>query len=135
MAINVVVHGVLGKMGQQVLDAVTNESGLAPVAGADKAASTGSIPLPDRSGEIPISGSLSDVLSGADVVVDFTNAEGDPPHLQDDRLGIRREGAPVVDGPKVADPVPADTEAVVLEVGVVALRAPDRDVHSDKAWM
>ncbi len=76
MTINVVVHGVLGKMGQQVLDAVTNESGLEPVGGADIAASAGSIPLPDRSGEIPISSSLADVLGGADVVVDFTNAEG-----------------------------------------------------------
>ena len=35
MAINVVVHGVLGRMGQQVLDAVTTEPGLTPVGGAD----------------------------------------------------------------------------------------------------
>ena len=59
MAINVVVHGVLGKMGQQVLDAVTNESGLQPVGGADIAAAAGSISLPDRSGEIPISSSFA----------------------------------------------------------------------------
>ncbi len=76
MAINVVVHGVLGKMGQQVLDAVTKESGLEPVGGADIAAAPGSITLPGRPGEIPISSSLADVLNGADVVVDFTNAEG-----------------------------------------------------------
>ena len=61
MAINVVVHGVLGKMGQQVLDAVTNESGLEPVGSADIAAMAGSIALPDQSGEIPISNSLADV--------------------------------------------------------------------------
>ena len=55
MAINVVVHGVLGKMGQQVLDAVTKETGLEPVGGADVAAAATSIALPDGSGEVPVS--------------------------------------------------------------------------------
>ena len=76
MAINVVVHGVMGKMGQQVLETVTNTLGMQPVGAADITASQGTMTLPDGLGEIPISGSLADVLDGADVVVDFTNADG-----------------------------------------------------------
>lgn len=74
--INVVVHGALGKMGQEVLNAVTNAEDMAPVGGADQAAEPGSISLPDMSGQIPISSDLSQVLSGADVVVDFSTADG-----------------------------------------------------------
>ena len=76
MTINVVVHGVLGKMGQQVLDAVTHAAGMQPVGAADITAGRGTLPLLDGSGEIPVSGALGDVLDGADVVVDFTNADG-----------------------------------------------------------
>ncbi len=74
--INVVVHGALGKMGQEVLNAVTNAEDLVPVGGADQAADPGSISLLDASGQIPISNDLSQVLSGADVVVDFSTADG-----------------------------------------------------------
>lgn len=74
--IKVVVHGVLGKMGQEVLNTVTRESGMEPVGGADFMAQPGSLDLPGGTGSIPISNSLADVISGADVVVDFTNAEG-----------------------------------------------------------
>lgn len=74
--INVVVHGALGKMGQEVLNAVTNAEDMVPVGGADQAADPGSISLPDMSGQIPISNDLSQVISGADVVVDFSTADG-----------------------------------------------------------
>ena len=74
--INVVVHGALGKMGQEVLNAVTNAEDMSPVGAADQAAEPGSLALPDRSGQIPISNDLSEVLEGADVVVDFSTAEG-----------------------------------------------------------
>ncbi len=74
--IRVVVHGVLGRMGQQVLATVCGEADLQPAGGADAAAESGSLPLPDGSGAIPVSNTLEDVLDGAQVVVDFTNAEG-----------------------------------------------------------
>ena len=76
MSINVVVHGVLGRMGQQVLDAVTNEPGLTPVGGADAFAASGTLALPDGSGDVPLSKSLQDVLGEANVVVEFSSAEG-----------------------------------------------------------
>jgi len=74
--INVVVNGVLGKMGQEVLNAVCKEPGLVAVGGADAVAQKGTIDLPDGSGTIPVSSSLDDVIADAQVVVDFTNADG-----------------------------------------------------------
>ncbi len=74
--INVVVHGALGKMGQEVLNAVTHAEDMYPVGAADLAADPGNLTLPDGSGQVPLSNDLSQVLSGADVVVDFSNADG-----------------------------------------------------------
>lgn len=75
-SINVVVHGALGKMGQEVLNAVTSAEDMNPVGAADLAAEPGNLALPDGSGQVPLSDDLSQVLSGADVVVDFSNATG-----------------------------------------------------------
>ena len=75
-SINVVVHGALGKMGQEVLNAVTNAEDMNPVGAADLAAEPGNLSLPDGSGQVPLTDDLSQVLSGADVVVDFSNATG-----------------------------------------------------------
>ncbi|MCH7626216.1 MAG: 4-hydroxy-tetrahydrodipicolinate reductase [Chloroflexi bacterium] len=122
MAINVVVHGVLGKMGQQVLDAVTNESGLQPVGGADIAAAAGSISLPDRSGEIPISSSLADVLDGADVVVDFTNAEGAMSVM---RTAAARKVNVVVGSTGLAEEHIAEAESLANEHSVGIIVAPN----------
>ena len=55
MPINVVVHGVMGKMGQQVLDMATLADGMQPTGAADITASKGSLALPDNSGDIPLS--------------------------------------------------------------------------------
>ena len=74
--INVVVHGALGKMGQEVLHALTGAEDMRPVGAADLAADPGSLTLPDGSGQVPLSNDLAQVLSGADVVVDFSNADG-----------------------------------------------------------
>ena len=43
---------------------------------ADLAEEPGSLTLSDGSGQIPLSNDLSQVLDGADVVVDFSNADG-----------------------------------------------------------
>ena len=75
-SINVVVHGALGRMGQEVLRTVTNAEDMRPVGAADMAAEPGNLTLPDNSGEVPLSNDLSQVLAGADVVVDFSTADG-----------------------------------------------------------
>jgi 4-hydroxy-tetrahydrodipicolinate reductase len=75
-SINVVVHGALGRMGQEVLRAVTAAEDMAPVGAADGMADSGHIQLPDGSGEVPLSNDLRKVLSSSDVVVDFSSADG-----------------------------------------------------------
>jgi len=72
----VVIQGVLGKMGQEVLKAVSKEPDMRPHGAVDTNAGAGTIALPSGSDSIPLSRSIADVLEGADVVVDFTNAEG-----------------------------------------------------------
>ena len=72
----VAVHGILGKMGQEVLRMLCREADMVPVGGADGQAENGPVALPDGSGSIPVSSSLDSVLGSADVVVDFSSAEG-----------------------------------------------------------
>ena len=122
MAINVVVHGVMGKMGQQVLETVTNTLGMQPVGAADITASQGTIGLPDGLGEIPISGSLADVLEGADVVVDFTGAEG--------ALSVLRTAAPrgvniVIGSTGITDAIYQEAESLANEHEVGIIIAPN----------
>ena len=74
--IKVAVQGVKGKVGQEVLRTLCREVDVQPVGGADLSGGAGSMPLPDGSGAIPFSTELGDVISDAQVVVDFTNAEG-----------------------------------------------------------
>ena len=74
--IKVAVHGVLGRMGQEVLSALCREPDMEPVGGADGSAEGATIALPDGSGSVPLSASLADVMSDAQVVVDFSSAEG-----------------------------------------------------------
>ena len=122
MAINVVVHGVMGKMGQQVLETVTNTLGMQPVGAADITASQGTIALPDGLGEIPISGSLADVLGGADVVVDFTNAEGATSAL---RAAAPRGVNIVIGSTGITDAIYQEAESLANEHGVGVIIAPN----------
>jgi len=75
-SIDVVVHGVLGKMGAEVANAVCNSVGLALVGAVDRRAKSNSYPLPDGSVGVPMSDSLEEVIQSAQVVVDFSSAEG-----------------------------------------------------------
>ena len=122
MAINVVVHGVMGKMGQQVLETVTGTLGMQPVGAADITASEGTIALPDGLGEVPISGSLADVLDGADVVVDFTSAEG--------AASVLRTAAPrgvniVIGSTGITDSIYQEAESLANEHEVGIIIAPN----------
>ena len=122
MAINVVVHGVMGKMGQQVLETVTTTLGMQPVGAADITASEGTIALPDGLGEIPISDSLADVLDGADVVVDFTGAEG--------AASVLRTAAPrgvniVIGSTGITDAIYQEAESLASEHEVGIIIAPN----------
>ncbi len=76
MAINVVVQGALGRMGQEVVSLACRDPELQPVGAADANASSSEMGLPDGFGAVPLARDLAEVLDNADVVVDFTNADG-----------------------------------------------------------
>lgn len=122
MAIRVVVHGVMGKMGQQVLDAATREEGLMPVGAADVAASEASIALPDGSGSIPLASAVGDVLAGADVVVDFSSAEGAASVI---RAAAPRKVNVVIGSTGITDAIYQEADAAAAEHGVGIIIAPN----------
>ena len=78
--IKVVVHGALGKVGREVVNAVCQEPTMKLVGAVDLKASADYLPLPDGSGKVPISKDLS-ILSKCqpDVMVDFTIAKATMP--------------------------------------------------------
>ena len=83
-SIKVIVHGVLGKMGQEVLGAVCRDPELEAVAGVDIKAGKKELLLPDGSHSIPLSTDLESLFKVChpDVMVDFTNAEATMPAVR-----------------------------------------------------
>ncbi|MDP2730258.1 MAG: 4-hydroxy-tetrahydrodipicolinate reductase [Dehalococcoidales bacterium] len=78
--IRVVVHGALGKVGQEVVKATCQEPETELIGAIDLKASEAFLPLPDGSGKVPLSGDLS-ILNdcSADVMVDFSIAQAAMP--------------------------------------------------------
>ena len=74
-ATKVVIHGITGKVGSEVAKAVCAEADLEAVGAVSRSAQPGLYTLPNGS-RVPFSNSLPDVIGCADVVVDFTRAEG-----------------------------------------------------------
>jgi len=75
--IRVVVHGALGKMGKEVLNAVCVDPETEPVGAVDQQPVKKEISLPDDSKTIPITSDVDSLLQThhPDVMVDFTVAE------------------------------------------------------------
>lgn len=122
MAIKVVVHGVMGRMGQQVLAAVAAQDGMQPIGGADGAAADGAIPLPDGSGEIPVAKNLADVIRGADVVVDFSSADGAAAVM---RTAAANGVNVVVGSTGITDAIYQEAAALAIEHDVGIIIAPN----------
>ena len=82
--VKVVVHGALGKMGQEVLRALCNTPAFIAVAGVDIKAVNGQQILPDGSRSIPLSADLESILEQhrPDVLVDFSTAKASMPALR-----------------------------------------------------
>ena len=76
--ITVAVNGVLGRMGDTVLNAVDQEPGMVPVGGADVAAADAKTVKTLSGVELPVASDLESLfeITKPDVVVDFTNAVG-----------------------------------------------------------
>jgi 4-hydroxy-tetrahydrodipicolinate reductase len=79
--IKVLVHGAAGRLGQEVIKAVCQESDMKLVGAVDLKVSGDSLSLPDGSGKVPFSADFTALLDscGPDVVVDFTTAKASLP--------------------------------------------------------
>ena len=88
--IRVVVHGALGRMGQEVINALCSNPQLEPVGAVDKKATKEYLPLPDQSGSIPLSSNLEEILEQThpEVLVDFSVAEATLPAV---RTAVKRK--------------------------------------------
>ena len=84
MPIRVVVHGALGRMGREVINALCADPQMEPVGAVDKRAREKHLPLPDQSRVIPLSSNLEALLEQTDpeVLVDFSVAEATLPAVR-----------------------------------------------------
>lgn len=82
--IKVVVHGAAGRVGQEVVKAVSQEPGMQLVGAVDLKASTPELVLPEGAGKVPFSTDFKSILAGCkpDVVVDFTIAKASMPAVR-----------------------------------------------------
>ncbi len=82
--IRVVIHGALGKVGRELLNALCREPETQVVGAVDLKVSEDYLPLPDGSGTVPFSSNLDRILTGCqpDVLVDFTIAQATMPAVR-----------------------------------------------------
>jgi 4-hydroxy-tetrahydrodipicolinate reductase len=75
--IRVVVHGALGRVGREVVNATCKDADLKLVGAADAKADGNALPLPVGSGTVPLSKSLESILTQTEpqVIVDFSVTE------------------------------------------------------------
>ena len=80
----VVVHGALGRMGREVVNAVCHEPEMQIVGAVELQVSEDYLPLPDGSGTIPFSSNLGEILTVCqpDVLVDFTTQKAAMPAVR-----------------------------------------------------
>jgi len=75
--IGVVVHGALGRLGREVVNALCREPEIKVVGAVELKVSEDYLTLPDGSGKVPFSANLDSILTTTkpDVLVDFTTAQ------------------------------------------------------------
>ncbi|MCX6003280.1 MAG: 4-hydroxy-tetrahydrodipicolinate reductase [Chloroflexi bacterium] len=88
--ITVVVHGAMGKMGREVVNAICHEAETKLVGAVDINITQDYLLLPDGSGKVPLSSDLDSLLANQkpDVMVDFSIAKAAMPAF---RTAIKRK--------------------------------------------
>ncbi len=83
-SIKIVIHGALGKMGQEVIKAVSNEPGMQVVGAVDKEVAKDTLSLPGNAGTVSLSANLDQILTSSkpDVLVDFSTAKATMPAVR-----------------------------------------------------
>ena len=82
--LRVVVHGALGRVGQQVIDTICHEPEMEVVGAVDLKIAQDLLPLPDGSGAVSASSDLGSILASCqpDVMVDFSIARAAMPAVR-----------------------------------------------------
>ena len=82
--LRVVVHGALGRVGQQVIDTICHEPEMEVVGAVDLKIAQDRLPLPDGSGAVSSSSDLDSILTSCqpDVMVDFSIARATMPAVR-----------------------------------------------------
>ena len=82
--VKVIVHGALGRVGREVVNTLSRQSGMELVGAVDLKASQDQLPLPDSSGSVPLSTELEPLLKDTkpDVLVDFSIATATMPAVR-----------------------------------------------------
>ncbi len=122
--IRVIVHGAVGKVGQEVIRAVCGEGDMQMVGAVDLKADKDSLPLPDGSASVPFSVDLGDILACCqpDVMVDFSIAKATMPAV---RLAAEK-GVNLVIGTTGFSPDEIkEIEHLAAERGIGAVMAPN----------
>jgi len=84
MLTKVVVQGALGRMGREVVKAICHEPEMQLVGAIELQAIQDYLPLPDGSGDVPLSSNLDYILTSChpEVLVDFTVAQATMPAVR-----------------------------------------------------
>ena len=118
--IEVVIHGALGRVGREVINALCQEAETEVVGAVDLKATEDRLSLPDGSGDVPLSSDLNSILTShqPDVVVDFTIAKATMPAV---RIATERKVNLVIGttGLTAADLEEIERLATAHEVGAV----------------
>ncbi len=122
--IRVVVHGALGRMGQESLKALCSDSQLEPVGGVDIAACEERLSLPGGSKTIPLSPDIESLLTTCkpDVLLDFSVAEAAMPAV---RIAVQHKVNLVIGTTGLTDNNLREIDQVARSSGVGAIVAPN----------
>jgi len=84
MTIKVIVHGAMGKMGKEVVNAVCRDPETKLVGAVDINLTQDFLLLPDGTGKVPLSSSLEAIIESQkpDVMVDFSLSKGSLPAIR-----------------------------------------------------
>jgi len=122
--IRVVVNGALGRMGQEVTQAIVREPGLQAAGAVEKEVTQQYLALSEAIELVPFSSDLGSLLKScdADVVVDFTNAEAS---MAAARIAIKQKVNMVIGTTGLSEENLAEIEQLCKANGVGVVVAPN----------
>ena len=122
--VKVIVHGALGKVGREVVQALNDQPDMELAGAVDLKASQNRLLLPDGSGDAPLATALATLLRSTkpDVMVDFTIASASMPAI---RLAIQNGLSVVIGTTGLSVDEVAEIDRLALEHDVGAVVAPN----------